>query len=46
MDNTYICSYSRTPIGAFQGSLSKIPATKLGSYVIESVIELTFPLHQ
>ena len=39
MDNTYICSYSRTPIGAFQGSLSKIPATKLGSYVIESVIE-------
>ena len=39
MDNTYICSYSRTPIGAFQGSLSKIAATKLGSYVIESVIE-------
>tara|TARA_B100000945_G_scaffold316630_2_gene317916 strand:- start:1 stop:1179 length:1179 start_codon:yes stop_codon:yes gene_type:complete len=39
MDNTYICSYSRTPIGAFQGSLSKIPATKLGSYVIESVIK-------
>tara|TARA_B100000427_G_scaffold44976_1_gene33181 strand:+ start:105 stop:380 length:276 start_codon:yes stop_codon:yes gene_type:complete len=39
MDNTYICSYSRTPIGAFQGSLSKISATKLGSYVIESVIK-------
>ena len=39
MDNTYICSYSRTPIGAFQGSLSKIAATKLGSYVIESVIK-------
>tara|TARA_B100000676_G_scaffold136300_1_gene135154 strand:+ start:551 stop:1729 length:1179 start_codon:yes stop_codon:yes gene_type:complete len=39
MNNTYICSYSRTPIGAFQGSLSKIAATKLGSYVIESVIE-------
>ena len=39
MDNTYICSYSRTPIGAYQGSLSKIAATKLGSYVIESVIK-------
>ena len=39
MSNTYICSYSRTPIGAFQGSLSKIPATKLGSYVIKSVVE-------
>jgi acetyl-CoA C-acetyltransferase len=39
MENTYICSYSRTPIGAFQGSLSKIPATTLGSYVIKSVVE-------
>ena len=39
MSDTYICSYSRTPIGAFQGSLSKIPATKLGSYVIKSVVE-------
>ena len=39
MDSTYICSYSRTPIGAFQGSLSKIPATKLGSYVIKSVVD-------
>jgi len=39
MGNTYICSYSRTPIGAFQGSLRKIPATKLGSYVIKSVVK-------
>ena len=29
--NTFICSYSRTAIGAFQGSLSNIPATELGS---------------
>ena len=38
MTNTYICSYSRTPIGSFQGTLSKISATELGSYVIKSVI--------
>ena len=34
-NNTYICGYSRTPIGAFQGSLKSISATKLGSIVIE-----------
>lgn len=39
MGYSYICSYSRTPIGAFLGSLSKIPATTLGSYVIKSVID-------
>ena len=39
MSYSYICSYSRTPIGAFLGSLSKIPATSLGSYVIKSVID-------
>jgi len=38
MNNTFICAYKRTPIGAFQGSLSKIDATKLGSIVIESVL--------
>ena len=37
--NTFICSYSRTAIGAFQGTLSKIPATELGSIVIKSVLE-------
>ena len=37
MDNTFICAYKRTPIGAFQGSLSQISTTKLGSIVIESV---------
>ena len=39
MKNNLICSYARTPIGAFQGSLSKIPATELGSIVIRSVLE-------
>ena len=38
MDYTYICAYDRTPIGGFQGSLSKVPATKLGSYTIKAVI--------
>ena len=34
MKDTYICSYARTPIGAFQGALSTVPATELGSNVI------------
>ena len=39
MKDTYICSYARTPVGAFQGSLSTVPATKLGSNVIKSVVD-------
>ena len=39
MKNNFICSYSRTPIGAFKGSLGSIPATKLGSVVIKSVLD-------
>jgi len=39
MNQSYICSYARTPIGAFQGSLSSTPATKLGSIVIEEVVK-------
>jgi len=39
MSDTYICSYARTPIGAFKGALSTVPATKLGSNVIKSVID-------
>ena len=39
MKDTYICSYARTPIGAFQGALSTVPATELGSNVIKSVVE-------
>jgi len=38
MINTYIGAYSRTPIGSFLGSLSSVPATKLGSCVIEDVL--------
>ena len=38
MNNTFICAYKRTPIGAFQGSLSNIHTTELGSIVIKSVI--------
>ena len=37
--DTYLCAGKRTPIGAFQGSLSKVPATKLGSIVIKDVIK-------
>ncbi len=36
---TYICGYTRTPIGAFQGSLSSFSATELGSIVIKSIID-------
>ncbi|MAR15011.1 MAG: acetyl-CoA C-acyltransferase [Candidatus Marinimicrobia bacterium] len=39
MNNTFICAYKRTPIGAFQGSLSNIAATKLGSIIIKSVLK-------
>ena len=39
MKDTYICSYSRTAIGSFQGFLSSTSATELGSNVIKSVLE-------
>ena len=39
MRDVYICSYSRTPIGGFQGSLSLVPATKLGSVSIKSTLQ-------
>ena len=39
MRDVYICSYSRTPIGGFQGSLSSTSATKLGSITIKSTLE-------
>ena len=35
----YIVSAVRTPIGSFQGALSSIPATKLGSTAIKAAIE-------
>ena len=40
-NEVYICSYGRTPIGGFQGSLSKISATRLGSYAINHLIQDT-----
>ncbi|MGR3310762.1 MAG: acetyl-CoA C-acetyltransferase [Candidatus Brocadiales bacterium] len=39
MKNVVIASAVRTPIGSFNGSLSSIPATKLGSVVIKEAIE-------
>ena len=34
-----IVSYARTPIGSFLGSLSSVPATKLGAIAIEGAIK-------
>lgn len=36
-----IVSAKRTPVGSFQGSLSTVPATKLGSVVIKNIIDET-----
>ena len=34
-----IVSYARTPIGSFLGSLSSVPATKLGAIAIKGAIK-------
>ena len=39
MSDVYIISAVRTPIGSFNGSLSIIPTTKLGSIVIDEAIK-------
>lgn len=39
MSDTLIFSAKRTPIGAFNGSLSSVPATTLGATAIESAVE-------
>ena len=39
MKNIFICEYSRTPIGSYQGQFKNTPAPKLGSATIESVLE-------
>ncbi len=39
MNETVIVSACRTPIGSFGGSLSSIPATKLGALVIEEAVK-------
>ena len=39
MNEVVIVSAVRTPIGSFGGKLSKISATKLGSYAIKGAID-------
>ena len=41
LKDVVIVAATRTPIGSFQGIISNIPATKLGSIVIEKLIEIT-----
>ena len=38
MSKTYICSYGRTPIGSFLGSLKSFSAPKLASKVIKNIL--------
>ncbi|MGY8918502.1 MAG: acetyl-CoA C-acyltransferase, partial [Flavobacteriales bacterium] len=38
--NVYIVSAARTPMGSFLGSLSSVPATKLGSIAIQGALEM------
>jgi acetyl-CoA C-acetyltransferase len=35
----YILSGARTPIGSFMGTLSQVPATKLGAAAIEGALQ-------
>ncbi len=39
MEKVVLVAASRTPVGSFQGSLSLVPATRLGSVAIKSVLE-------
>ena len=39
MNEVYVVSAVRTPIGSFGGSLANIPATKLGSIAIEGALK-------
>ncbi|XP_071990336.1 acetyl-CoA acetyltransferase, mitochondrial [Engystomops pustulosus] len=39
LNEVVIASAARTPIGSFQGSLSSLPATKLGSIAIKAAVE-------
>lgn len=38
-EEVVIISYARTPFGAFQGSLSSLPAPKLGAHAIEAALK-------
>lgn len=39
LNDVYVVSCARTPLGSFQGSLSDLPATKLGSLAISNAVE-------
>jgi acetyl-CoA C-acetyltransferase len=39
MSSTYILSAARTPVGSFQGTLSSVPAPKLGATAIKKAIQ-------
>ena len=39
LNEVVITSAVRTPMGSFQGSLSSVPATKLGSHAIKNAVE-------
>lgn len=41
MENIYLAGAARTPVGGFNGSLSQISATRLGSIVIEECVKRT-----
>jgi len=38
-DPVVICSYARTPMGAFQGALSTVSATELGATAVKAAVE-------
>ena len=38
-DPVVICSYARTPMGAFQGALSGVKATALGAAAVKAALE-------
>ena len=39
MEEVYIAAVARTPLGAFQGGLSSISATKLGSIAVQGILK-------
>jgi acetyl-CoA C-acetyltransferase len=38
-DSVVVCSYARTPMGAFQGALSTVSATQLGATAVKAAVE-------
>ena len=41
MNDAYICSPLRTPVGGFGGSLKPVPAHELGAAVVKALMERT-----